>query len=380
MHPRQWLEPRQLWFGMAGLLLMVLGLPAIIVTKLAGSAHTSPADVASILIKQLLADWPKLLRLLCYAGFGSIVGRIMLKARGQARLILSDDGITHESALPRLLRSTRNGNSDWHLSWDDIVQVDVHPLLHTLRIRSKGWPPVVLRAHDWVEESQRERALLRRSELKNAMFTSTVWREFNARGLFQRRGTEPADALSFDLSKHPLTQGTMLLGAACILYAAIDGVLCPESYPDFKEFLPYLLPPTVIGCVCGALASLTLSTTRKPTRVPPEVTVVLAMLFALASAAAGYSGMLRINQWLGEPLRNEIYRRSTDCLTLLPQNPQLPRIDYSARARKFWCGFSPDQDIPVPLRKGLFGLYQMDLSDYSRRIGASAATGKSDHK
>jgi hypothetical protein len=274
-----------------------------------------------------------------------------------AALTLDEVGMTMRSGLPALWRACLR--ADWNVTWAQIRSVVVIEQLGMVRITpSAGGLPIVLRVSDWLRKDSAG------SERASSMRSSPLWQALDGAGLF-RNTTPPQDqALTFDLWQHPATRAALLLTACLAAYGAGDGLVQREAWAgyDWRYYLPHL----VLGALAFAAAYWLLR--RSPTRLPLSIVVFLPALLALAAVMASYSGLIRLNQVAGGPLQVKAYQRNAACDALLPLEKGLPKIEYSALARDYWCAHPAHALHQVPVREGFLGLYQVDLTEHTKAI------------
>ena len=254
-----------------------------------------------------------------------------------------------------------------HCRWDDIGKVRVIAGLRVVQIRRKRTMarPMVLKITDWVEEVPGVADYSGRSSVP--MRETALWKALEEAGLFSEQPTQGStDALDFDLLGHPGTRFALIAMAGLFGYAALDAFLRKEAWADWG--LPYLLPHVIAGIFAAAAAAFALLASRHPNPVPREVAIPLALLVGVSGGGASWSLLIRVNEWFGGPLEERAYVRNEACNTLIPVEPGLPAIEYTAMAKDYWCRFPIEQQHPVPIRKGLGGLYQVDLTRYTEAI------------
>jgi hypothetical protein len=271
-----------------------------------------------------------------------------------ALLSLDGEGMTMQSGLPGFWRSALR--ADWQCRWADIGSVAVVEGLGMVRItRASGGTPIVLRVTDWVREGSM-------SPGASTIRSSELWQAMDAAGVFRRTAAGPHDALTFDLWKHRGTRAALISAACLFAYGAADGLVSRESWAgyDWRYYLPHVVAGVLAfaGAVYGLLR----------TRAPLLIAIVLAATLGFTGAFASYAALIRVNQLVAGPLETKAYRRSAACDALLPVEPGLPEIEYSGMAREYWCSHPAAAIHEIAVRKGLFGLYQVDLSAHTEAI------------
>jgi len=266
-----------------------------------------------------------------------------------AKLVVDDHGMTMRSGLPRFLQAGAMG--DWTLRWEDIDSVRVLSGLGIVQIRPKGRVvgiPVALRPADWVGESRGDLA-------------STL----EKRGVYRWATTDrTAEAVDFDLWRHPATRAMLILCAALVAYAGVDTMLRREAWAEWS--LAYNVPHAVLGILAALVAAAVLLRPARP--VPALIAAVVALLVGSSAASASYSALIRVNQLAGGPLEAKVFRRNASCDALVPVEAGLPTIKYTELAQPYWCSHPADASHEVLVRRGMFGLYQVDLGAHTEAI------------
>ena len=178
------------------------------------------------------------------------------------------------------------------------------------------------------------------------------------------RGT----ALSFDLFGHRGTRAALVVAAVLVGYGLLDGYLAREAWPEWSW--EYLLPHVLVGTLAAVLTLAALLSRKAAQTVPHTVTYVLALTVVMTAMIASWHGLFRVNQLAGGPLLSYAYVRVEACMSLVPVSAGLPVIEYSELARDYWCTYSQEHKHTVPVRRGLFGLYQVDLTEHTDAIRA----------
>ena len=194
--------------------------------------------------------------------------------------------------------------------------------------------------------------------------TTPLWKTLERRGLFAPTRFSPS-AADFDLARHPATRAALVAMAALMLYATAEFFLARERWAVLEPSI--FLVPGAIGAVVAVLAFVVLANADRPARIPLQVTAPVAFVVGLATGVAAFYGLLRVNQWAA-PLEAHDYVRNVTCNALDPVETGLPSIEYDAPARQYWCSVPRDKRHTVLLRRGLGGMYQVDLTEHTRAI------------
>lgn len=174
------------------------------------------------------------------------------------------------------------------------------------------------------------------------------------------------EAIDFDLFGHPVTRAFTLAALAVVLSIVADSALQDESWAFFE--FDYYFPHIVVGVLAVPLIGLLLMAIPAERKLPSQIVWGLAFFGGLVMGTASYVEGIRINQLVGGPLVAQEYHRSGTCESLIPVDPLLPVIEYTHLASDYWCGVPASQVVTVRVRKGLFGLYQVDLSEHTKAI------------
>lgn len=282
-----------------------------------------------------------------------------------ARLSIDDWGMKLESDVPRFLGAAYQG--PWQVEWHEVDRVSPLDSLGLLQIRRKGFAsmPLALKILDWIPEESTGLTAPQAPPPAN-MRSTALWKVLEERGLFSGAPDPRVEAFNFDLAAHPATKAALFAMAALALYWAADGMLAREAWAEWRS--KYILPHAAIG-FAGALAGLwALRSARAPSPVPFRIAMAVSILLGVTVSLASWSGLIRVNQVLGGPLVEEEYVRNTACDTLLPVKDGLPPIEYTELAKGYWCQFPKDKKHRVLVRKGIGGLYQVDLTQHTAAI------------
>jgi hypothetical protein len=172
--------------------------------------------------------------------------------------------------------------------------------------------------------------------------------------------------LTFDLFAHRATRVALIVAAVLVAYTAVDAFAAREKWVEWS--MPYLLPHVLSGLVAASMTAAVLAQYRDDRRVPHVITFVVAATVGGSAAIASWHALIRVNQVAGGPLVDTPYVRNAACDSLVPVDARLPQIDYSDLAHDYWCSFPADYLHAVPLRRGIGGLYQVDLTAHTRAI------------
>lgn len=224
-----------------------------------------------------------------------------------------------------------------------------------------------IRLHDWIPAEgppmpPPPKFTLRRPDMR----TAAVWKTLERRGLFSPDVMRPG-AADFDLAKHPATRAALVVMAVLMAYAAADFFLARERWAVLEPSI--FAVPGAIGAGFAGLAFVVFLNANRPAPIPKDVSGPLALVFGVAVACAAFYGLLRLNQWAA-PLESHEYVRNVSCNSLEPVEAGLPAIDYDDPARRYWCSFPREKHHTVLLRRGLGGMYQVDLTEHTRAIRA----------
>lgn len=286
----------------------------------------------------------------------------------RARLYVGHAGLRLESGLPRWLQ-LGGVMRDWQLRWDEITSIAVAERFGILQLQKRGRfsQRLVLRLSDWIDDVTAGEIAPARAERSGGRFA--LWQELADRGVFaQQHAADPLSGLNFDLAKHPTTRSVLFALAALAIYASVDALIARESWVDYS--VAYFVPHLVAGLIGGALVGWLLTSSVTPTRVPTQVTLTLGLLMAVVAGTATYFALVRVNQAFAGDLESRSYVRNAACDALLPIDAGLPPVEYSELARGYWCQFPAEQRHQVLIRRGLFGMYQVDLTPHTEAIRA----------
>ena len=277
-----------------------------------------------------------------------------------ARLTVDRAGIRLASDLPRFT----GRYAGWDVRWEEINRVSLIERMGMVQIRQRGFTapaPRMLRIADWIEEGAPA------PEKPAKPRASPLFKLLDEAGFFKAYLSHPsADALNFDLALHPATRTALIVMAVLAAYWAIDGFIANEAWAEWSA--KYIVPHAVVGLIGAGVAAFALKAARDPGPVPSHVLAPLAVLIGLTTALASWTGLIRVNQLAGGPLVEKAYVRNDSCDTLMPLDKELPPIEYTEQAKHYWCQFPKATQHIVPIRRGVGGLYQVDLSRHTAAI------------
>lgn len=287
------------------------------------------------------------------------------RANQSARLVIDALGIRMEPQPDAKWLATLLGRRK--LAWGQLTHVSHLSRFNLIQLVQTGtlatiWP---LRLSDW----QLESAAGQSAQPPSRNRQPDLLRVFHEIGVFERfPPSAAAESMNFDLMGHPATRLVLVVLGLLGLYAVADRFVQREAWAFFNS--AYVVPHVVVGLLMACAVLVYLKRVRLPQAIPNQVALGLPVLALLVAGAASYIGGIRINQAFGGPLVSADYRRNAGCDTLVPQDAKLPIVEYTPLAGGYWCSIPASQSIPVRVRQGFFGLYQMDLSDHTEAIRA----------
>ncbi|WP_422988583.1 hypothetical protein [Undibacterium sp. Ji50W] len=277
-----------------------------------------------------------------------------------ARLIVNADGLRLEQTSTSLLAHLTFYERE--MRWANLKNVSFIPRFGVLQLRSHTqWLPWGIRIKDWQLQNA-DAVPAADNDAEHVLI-----RLFREHGVFDSFPTDSKlDAAMFDLTKHPATK-TVLIGMALLLaYSFVDFMLQNESWVFFNP--TYGMPHVLAGVFASLLLAFGLYQAGRDPIVPVRIILGMAVLGGAMFAATSYVGGIRINQALGGPMLEAHYHRNIPCNALVPEDKSLPVIEYTNLARAYWCSKTVDDVVIVKVRKGLFGLYQVDLREQRNAI------------
>lgn len=322
----------------------------LVVAVLAFVLRWELADLDSLkkVLGLLAGQWTFWLPIVLAVVFGALTHASL----GRYTLVLDGEGIRLDATglLKLGMRKMR---------WQDIKSIAHVGRQQWLRLQPHSGLPWLLMLRDWrLPDAPMPPPRLAEPDLLR------VLRE---RGILDRLEVPSGRSIEdFDLAAHPRTRAALVLLGVCGLYAVAERLLQREAWAFFN--LAYLLPHIALAAVCAVALGWWVSRPAGGTQVPSGVGAMLSVLSLVAFGAASYAGGIRVNQWVGGPLEEAAYHRDADCMNLLPPAPDLPVIEYTALAKGYWCSIPAKDTVPVLVRRGLFGLYQVDLTPHTQAI------------
>lgn len=287
-----------------------------------------------------------------------------------AQLILDQDGLrleqTSTSALAHMFFFGRK------ILWRELGKVSYLPGFGILQLRSKKALPVwAIRVNEWeIQQFPENAANQLRTSKKSEPDLIRIFRERGILDAFPK--DERLAAVEFDLMAHPVTRNILFGMALPLTYCVLDGFFQTESWAVFN--LAYCLPHFIIGTVIAILSAFFLNFATLARPLPPAIIGGLALLSGLLTGVTSDIAGVRINQAIGSPMVEAPYKRNAACDTLTPDNDELPAIEYTELAKPYWCSKDVAETIHVKVRKGLFGLYQVNLKEHTEAIRAFRET------
>lgn len=277
-----------------------------------------------------------------------------------ATLTVGDGTMRMESDLPKWM----GPHAGWSLHFEEIARVGVLERFAVVQVQKKGVTlmPIPIRIMDWIEDVPGATAPRSTRDFRQ----SSLWQALEQAGVTAAQPDSRAVAANFDLARHPATRNALAVMAVLAAYWAIDSLLAAEAWAEWA--LPYWIPHALVGAAGVGLGLFALLRARDPEPVPQPVAIALAMLLGVTTVLASWVGLVRVNQVAGGPLEEQPYVRNDKCDALLPVKQGLPPVEYTELARDYWCQFPKDKQHLVPVRQGLFGLYQVDLTRHTAAI------------
>lgn len=284
-----------------------------------------------------------------------------------ARLVIGDRGMSYSVALPPGYRWARRFVC-WDARWEDISLVQlfgghgmaafvVKGRAFTTRLPLWGWLP---EHQARAGASSPEASGLAERDVEE----SPIWRAMRAHGVMaQNNGM--SSAMSFDLARHDSTRRMLVAYVVLGLSGLATTLLEDETY--IADGYGFMVPHVVAGVV-AVLASWILLRRSRP-RLPNGIPEGVAVTAVLAVGMFSYGALVSLNK-LVVPMEPATYRTDRPCTTLVPDDPTLPRIVWSAGFGDFWCQYKVGTGHVIPVRRGLFNTYQFDQGAYVKRIHA----------
>lgn len=290
------------------------------------------------------------------------------RATRRERIILTDEEIRYQSALPRAFQFMM---PEWSAKWSEINRAFFRkkkgaygPGAMELVLVTYRGEERKLRPYLWVNpeglEQQSPWAALRKvqsmkpAEFRSAVLESPVVRFTRAR--LPRFDMEASwDKVEFPYALEMNRRALIGLGICALLmvYVLVDFVFNDETYAS--------RPPYVSCVMLGLLAAVIAGRWMRAGDVPVGESIGLGIVLGATFGAALYPGLLRINQ-LTDPvgLQTHVYQLQTNG-SLAPLRKNLPVLAFP-RYADYWSSFSAGSLHEFRLRKGGLGFYQVDMA------------------
>lgn len=290
------------------------------------------------------------------------------------RVQISEKRLDVDQGIPSWL------GGKFSLEWNELAKVNVIENFGVVHFYKKtSLRPLALRLTDWIPIEQGE------APATSNLRSTSLWAALQSIDAFRyhlekrsEEGNDVAAAISFDLAKHPATRVFLMAIGLLTIVLFADNLLTSEAWAEWQ--LRYILPHMLIGCLVGIGVGGWLLQVRTPRKIPYGIAITLAWLTVLIGGIASWLGGIHLNQWLGEPLEAHAYTRNAQCDTLLPKEADLPPIEYTHQAKDYWCQFPQEQEHAVLIRRGLGGLYTVDLAPHTKAIREFRAQQKNSAK
>jgi len=303
-----------------------------------------PAAIKLLVERSTASFWLALAIIACGVGAAVAVQRQMRSTV----LILDSEGIRMEMKAPWPVAMLALNQR--RIAWAELAHVSHLPRFGIVQLLKKEklalpWP---IRLHDW------------RPDLLPVLDRLGVLAEYP-------KATSAA-AMEFDLAANPATRRVLVCFVGLALYSVVDNMLQDEAWAFFN--MAYCLPHAIVGAAAAVALGLWLKHAEVARDVPQQSVAGLAVLAALIFGTASYIGGVRINQAFGGPLIEAEYHRNAACNALDPVDKDLPVVEYTDLAKGYWCSIPITRAVKVPVRQGLFGLYQVRLAEQTQAIRA----------
>ena len=248
------------------------------------------------------------------------------------------------------------------INWVDLKNVTYLSGFEILQLRSKtGKLPWAIKLKTWTlsrDASSPVRTVDGKTDLLSILQQ------------YEQFGGAPKDdnlaAFHFDLMKHPATRKVLIMFAALVVYCFADSILQSEGWAFFNK--DYLRPHLIIAACATALLAWVLYKAGESEHIPGRIIMTLVMLTGFSFATTSYVAGTRINQLVGSPLITANYHRDDSCEKLIPEDKNLPPVEYTKKTKAYWCSIAKEDVVKVQVRKGLFGKFQFDLREHTRAI------------
>lgn len=272
----------------------------------------------------------------------------------KSRIHIDSAGLQFRSLIPYIGPLTER-----KIVWANVTSAMYVPASGMLTLRSSRGLPWALRATDWRLPDQPRGGGQAADEPELVQIVRRL-------GLMESGPTVAAVAAEFDLMADGRTRFVVALGALLGLYAATDGLANSESWAFFD--VAYVIPHVVVAAALALVAGMWLFRKSEAPALHQGIVVGLAIFIAVVGGPASWVAGVRLNQWLGGPLEAQEYHRDSTCMNLVPVKPDLPVIEYTEVTRPYWCHVPQTRAIQVLVRRGLFGLYQVNLEAQTDEI------------
>lgn len=290
------------------------------------------------------------------------VAFVMRSTMKSARIVLDGSGI-------RMELNARGPMADFvagrcRADWSELIKVSYLKSWAMLRFQSNA-RPFTLRANDW--RLERNDGVTPAAVFGSSKSEPDLVRVLRELGVFEEYSPNSSlTAVDFDLLANRTSRTLLILLAIFVVYSFADAVIQSETWVFFD--LHYLIPQIIVGVVAAVGWGLYCSTNQALVRIPSTIAWSLAFVVGIVVGSAAHVAGIRVNQVFGGPLKEAEYRRNNDCDKLEPIDKNLPIVEYSNLAHGYLCSIASDQTVTVLMRRGLFGLYQADLSAQTRAI------------
>lgn len=328
------------------------------------------------LVRWELTDADSLRKVAASLGWGAVIQLVLMVVAvalavamqlqlRSARLVL--DAVEIRLETPSAIGFMAMLAGHRRMEWKELKNVSQLTGFGAVQLRAAGqWtPPWAIRLNDWrLAEGP---AGTQTADAPSGREQPDLLRVFHQLGLFEQyKPSAEAVAMSFDLFAHPATRWVLGGYAAMGIYCVAERLLQEEAWAFFNR--AYCVPHVVAGVLAACAVFLVLKFARIARGVPASVAQGLAVLALVLGGVTSYMAGIRVNQLAGGPLVQADYRRSADCANLLPADKRLPVVEYTSLSRAYWCSIPETQTVKVRVRQGLFGLYQLNLSEHTQAI------------
>ncbi|NQD36559.1 hypothetical protein HPT27_05945 [Permianibacter sp. IMCC34836] len=254
-------------------------------------------------------------------------------------------------------------------TWSEIESLQLLPFsryqrgaIPVLQIQTKNqtrkiWPLLWFPSElSWAEHRQRQR-IRRGTDLAQAFAGCALAKQLTALG--QSVHVQPGKTAGFDLFGNRASRAAVLVMFALLTYALADAMLAQQRYLAFT-------PWPLLG-LFGVLAAVSMTILLRRFAVPLLEAIAVAALFAGALGLAGYSGLLRLNQfsdWDGSETVS--YVRQANGLF---SATGFPAIEVDA-LEPYWQQYPNGQHYSFSLYRGSLGFWQLDEAPVNAQMRA----------